>query len=491
MKLEDFPQEIQPYLLPKVGGNIVYQCIACGKEFPIDQLLYACPECSGILMLPDKDFDRLKAIPSARWRQLFDHRKMLNTTELQGIFLFHEFIAPVIPLDKIIYLGEGHTPMIHANRHLQEYARIEFYFKNEGQNPSASFKDRGLACAMSYINYLSQSKGLTNIITVCASTGDTSASAALYSSYLHGRVRSAVLLPHNKVTPQQFSQPLANGAKVFEISGVFDDCMKVIEYLAEHYNVALLNSKNAWRLRGQESFSFEIAQWFDYNLDRTVVIVPIGNAGNITAVMQGFIHFYDAGVINRLPKIIGVQTDHANPVYRYYLEPQIKKRAFKPLTVIPSVAQAAMIGNPVSMPRVVSVVEEYNEKSNKQNVYMVSVPEQEIIDHQILANRNGHTVCTQGGMTLAGLKRAVTEGLIHPHEMVILDATAHELKFSDFVRMYNEDGFPSEFKITPKNELKNTARFIGPENKPMGSHTQESQEALAHEIAKELGVETK
>ena len=129
------------------------------------------------------------------------------------------------------------------------------------------------------------------MLAICASTGDTSAAAALYAAYLNPRIKSAVLLPHKKVTPQQLSQPLGSGADVFEIPGVFDDCMKVVEALSEQYNVALLNSKNAWRILGQESYSYEIAQDFDYDMADKVVVVPIGNAGNITAVMSGFLKF--------------------------------------------------------------------------------------------------------------------------------------------------------------------------------------------------------
>ena len=120
------------------------------------------------------------------------------------------------------------------------------------------------------------------------------------------------------MTPQQLSQPLGSGAVVFEIPGVFDDCMKVVETLSEQYPVALLNSKNAWRILGQESYAYEIAQDFEYDMSKKVVIVPIGNAGNITAVLSGFMKFFEAGIIEALPKIIGVQSEHADPVYRYY-----------------------------------------------------------------------------------------------------------------------------------------------------------------------------
>jgi len=130
--------------------------------------------------------------------------------------------------------------------------------------------------------------------------------------------------------------------------------------------VALLNSKNSWRILGQESFSFEIAQDFDYEVKDKAVVLPIGNAGNITAVMSGFLKFYRAGIIKGLPRIVGVQSEHADPVYRYYLEEEEAKRSFVPVTVKPSVAQAAMIGNPVSMPRVIQIARAYNQAAGEK-----------------------------------------------------------------------------------------------------------------------------
>ena len=191
---------------------------------------------------------------------------------------------------------------------------------------------------------------------------------------------------------------------MLEIPGVFDDCMKVVEFLAENYPVALLNSKNSWRILGQESFSYEVAQDFDYEVADKVVVLPIGNAGNITAVISGFLKFHQAGVIESLPKIVGVQSEHADPVYRYYLEGNEEKRTFKPVTVRPSVAQAAMIGNPVSMPRVIELVKTYNRTAGEKRVFVVQVTEQEIMDAMMIANRNGNIACTQGGETLAGLR---------------------------------------------------------------------------------------
>lgn len=462
MKPEQFPQEIQPYLIPRPSGRLIYRCLKCASEFDIEKLLYTCPDCGHVLLIYDQDHERLKQISPELWRQIFDYRRMLTLPALKGIYRFHEFIGPIIPLEAIIYLGEGHTPVVEANAGLQQAVGVRFFYKNDGQNPSASFKDRGMASALSYINFLIASGKVSEVLAVCASTGDTSAAAALYAAYLRPSVKSAVLLPHKKVTPQQLSQPLGSGAKVYEIPGVFDDCMKVVEALSDQYEVALLNSKNAWRILGQESYSFEIAQEFEYQMADKVVMVPIGNAGNITAVMSGFIKFHEVGLIDDLPKIIGVQSAHADPVYQYYREPEPDRRRFVPQTVRASVAQAAMIGNPVSMPRVIQLVRQYDEIAGRQRVSFTQVTEQEIMDWQLRANRNGHIACTHGGECLAGLKRAVATGLVAPTETAIIDSTAHAIKFSGFQDLYFENSFPEEFEVRPDPALANRPAYIQP-----------------------------
>jgi threonine synthase len=285
---------------------------------------------------------------------------------------------------------------------------------------------------------------------------------------------------------------------VLEIPGVFDDCMKVVEALAENYHVALLNSKNSWRILGQESYSYEIAQAFDYEVGDKVIVLPIGNAGNITAVMSGFLKFYRAGVIKSLPKIIGVQSEHADPVYRYYLEGNPDKRVFKPVNVKASVAQAAMIGNPVSMPRVIEVANAYNNVAPEKKVFVVQVKEQEIMDSMIMANRNGNVVCTQGGESMAGMKRAVELGIVKKDETGILDSTAHMLKFLSFQDKYFNDTFEPEFNVKPVQELKNFPMLVKPSSldkfplpgKPLSEKDMDKfVDSMSAEIAGILGLE--
>lgn len=438
---------------PKYRGEMEYFCLDCGQRAGIDELLYTCPSCGGVLLLQDNNFDSLKKNSGKEWQAIFDARAAEKSNASRGIFRFYELMAPVLEEEDIVYLGEGNTPIIEASPKLQDSVGLAFAYKNDGQNPSASFKDRGMACAFSYLKALVRKHGWNEVLTICASTGDTSAAAALYASYVGGPIKSVVLLPQGKVTAQQLSQPLGAGATVIELPGVFDDCMKVVERLAQDYRVALLNSKNAWRILGQESFAFESAQWRDWNMQGLAVFVPVGNAGNITALMSGFLKLYDLGVIASLPRIFGVQSSHAHPVYLYY---EGGEKNYEPVTVRPSVAQAAMIGNPVSFPRVRYLADRYRAIQGPQSFQVVQVSEQAIMDSMLEANKNGHIACTQGGECLAGLKAALAQKLIGPGEFAILDSTAHMLKFADFQNKYFTDSFAPDYEVKSSAALSNS-----------------------------------
>jgi threonine synthase len=451
MKIDQLPDDLKDHLFPfHTDARMAYECIGCEAHYPLDRFLYTCPSCGGLLRISDLTFDALKDISGSQWKKIFDFRRMLNVNGLKGIFLFHELIFPIIPLDCVIQLGEGHTPLVRANAELSHWVGVDFSIKYDGLNPSASFKDRGMASAISFINYMINHKGIKELLGICASTGDTSAAAALYLSYLpHDRVRSVVLLPQGKVP------------------GVFDDCMRIVEQLAEEYEVCLLNSKNPIRIQGQKSYSYEIAQQLDFQTENLVVVVPIGNAGNVTAVMEGFLDLFRLGIIAELPQIIGVQSAHANPVVLWR-----ERGEYRPVEVRPSVAQAAMIGNPVSFPKVSRLVEEHFH----DRFACVQVTEQEIIEGMLIANRHGHVVCTQGGESVVGLKKGVEQGLVKAGQQVVVDSTAHQLKFVGFQQMYFEDSFPEGYEIRPREELR---------NRPI------AMEASAKAIAQRLGLKKK
>lgn len=475
---------------PSYRGKMEYFCLGCGKRFDVAELHYTCPECGGVFLLEDVHSDALKEKSGAEWQEIFDARAATRTTALRGIFRFYELMAPVLEAEDIIYLGEGNTSIVEASPALRQHIGIPFAYKNDGQNPSASFKDRGMACAFSFLRSLVRKYGWEDVLTVCASTGDTSAAAALYAAYVGAPLKSVVLLPQGKVTPQQLSQPLGSGATVLEVPGVFDDCMKVVEHLAEHYRVALLNSKNSWRILGQESYAFEVAQWYGWKLDGISIFVPIGNAGNITAVMSGFLKLYKLGIINALPRVFGVQSEHADPVYRYYSAAPAE-RHYEPVKVQPSVAQAAMIGNPVSFPRVRFFAEQFEAIGGAGSFQVVQVTEQAIMDAMIVANRHGHIACTQGGECLAGLLRAKELGLISENDHAVLDSTAHALKFSGFQTMYFSDSFPAEYGVMPDAALANKPELLISADEAKTLEPKAFTLAAANAMATRLGLQKK
>jgi threonine synthase len=498
MKLEDAPPDLRPHLIPQARPGLNYNCLACGRAEPPGRLHYTCPACGGLLLLEDGAGEVLEGFSGEFWRRLFDCRRLINLQSLRGVFSFHEFLAPLIPLEDVVYLGEGHTPVVAAPPHLAAAFGLEVFIKHDGLNPSASFKDRGMAVALSYLNHLRRTRGLGEVLAVCASTGDTSAAAALYAAALGPAVKSAVLLPRGKVTPAQLGQPLGAGARVFELPGVFDDCMKVVERLSERYEVALLNSKNPWRVLGQESYAFEAAQAFDYEMGGLALMLPVGNAGNLTALLSGLLKLRRYGLVEALPKVGAVQSAHADPVFRYYSRPG-PDRVYQPVTVRPSVAQAAMIGDPVSFPRVARLAEEYRRQAGEDRFFVVQVTESEIMDHMIRANRAGLTVCTQGGEGLAGLAAALRLGLVGPGERALVDSTAHALKFADFQAAYWAGGLERDYGIKTDPALVNqpSRPDLAGAPQPEPGRTQDPADraayvaAAAEAVARVLGLAAK
>ena len=164
---------------PAYRGQMEYVCLHCGQRYPGDSLLYTCPSCGGVFLLENTKFDELKQRSGAEWREIFDRRASTRSTALRGIFRYYELLAPLLDEEDIVYLGEGLTPIVEAAPALRDRVGVPFAYKNDGQNPSASFKDRGMACAFSYLKWLCRRHQWDEVLTVCASTGDTSAAAAL------------------------------------------------------------------------------------------------------------------------------------------------------------------------------------------------------------------------------------------------------------------------------------------------------------------------
>ncbi len=306
----DFPKDIKDALVPTYTGHVVYECIGCGAHHPIQKFLYTCPSCGSLLSLRDLAFDQLTRLGGDYWRKLFAWRALAREPRsLKGIFRFHELILPCVPPEDVIWLGEGHTPLVPVNDDLARIVGAPFLIKYDGLNPSASFKDRGMASAISYLNHALRHwhSGTSWGSAPRPATPRPRPPSTCRTCRRGGSRRWSCCRP-GKVTPQQLSQPLGSGARVIEVPGVFDDCMKLVEELSRDYDVFLLNSKNPVRINGQKSYAYEVAMENGWRTRDLAVVVPIGNAGNVTAIMEGFLDLLRLGVIDALPMVVGVQS---------------------------------------------------------------------------------------------------------------------------------------------------------------------------------------
>ena len=247
-----------------------------------------------------------------------------------GLIAHYRDRLPVKSTDKVITLNEGNTPLVRAERLAAVVAPgIELYLKCEGQNPTGSFKDRGMTVAVTR----ALAEGAEAII--CASTGNTSASAAAYAA--RAGLRAYVVVPHGKIALGKLSQAVMHGARVVQIEGNFDQALRLVRDVKERYptRLALVNSINPHRIEGQKTAAFEICDALgrapDYHL------LPVGNAGNITAYWRGYVEYQSAGAISALPRMMGFEAAGAAPIVhgRVIEEPR-------------TVATAIRIGNPAS-----------------------------------------------------------------------------------------------------------------------------------------------
>jgi len=242
-----------------------------------------------------------------------------------GIILRYKDLLPVIPGTLLFTLGEGDTPLLRSGKLEKELGVGELYFKLEGCNPTGSFKDRGMVVAVAK----AMEEGSSAL--VCASTGNTSASAAAYGSRMGLKV--IVLVPQGKIAQGKLAQAIAYGAQVVAIEGTFDDAFRVVQDLAKKHPVTLVNSLNPYRLEGQKTAAFEIVDQLGEAPD--YLFIPVGNAGNITAYWKGFVEYKRLGKAGKAPRMMGIQAEGAAPIVRGH-----------PIADPQTIASAIRIGNP-------------------------------------------------------------------------------------------------------------------------------------------------
>jgi threonine synthase len=406
-----------------VTGLSSFRCVACGASSPLAETRFACSSCGGLLDV----VSNLRAFgrTGAAWRDLFDRRRAASPSEAtrpfetSGVWRFREHVLPDLPEGGIVSKPEGATRLYAGGALGDELSLSRLFVKHEGENPTLSFKDRGMTVGVSW----ARASGFTTV--ACASTGDTSAALAAYAAAVPG-MRAVVLLPQGKITDEQLSQALAYGATTLGLDTDFDGCMRLVAELTAARPVFLLNSKNPIRIEGQKTIAWEAIQDLGWRVPDWIV-VPVGNAGNLSAIGKGLREWLDLGVIGKKPRLAGIQASAADPFFQSY-----RKGFTERVTRVAgeTAASAIRIGAPVS-----------HSKAEREIRFfegvVESVTEAELLDAFALANRHGLAVCPNSAVALAGAAKLRRASVIREADLVVVVATAHALKFSGTMSAYH------------------------------------------------------
>jgi len=321
-----------------------------------------------------------------------------------GVIARYREHLPVGPTTPEIDLQEGSTPLVPSRNIGKALGLKNLYFKYEGLNPTGSFKDRGMVVAVA------KALEAGSRVLMCASTGNTSASMAAYAA--RAGVRAIVVVPSGEIAMNKLSQALMYGAKVIALKGTFDTALETVRDLTSRYNVALMNSVNPNRLEGQKTAAFEIVDVLGDAPD--YLILPVGNAGNITAYWKGFREYHAAGRSTRLPRMVGAQAEGAAPIVNGHPVAQPK-----------TVASAIRIGNPASWEGATSARDE-------SGGMIAAVTDTEILSAQVqLASSEGLFAEPASAAPLALLFRLVREGKIAKDAITVVVLTGSGLKDPD------------------------------------------------------------
>ncbi|MDQ1247654.1 MAG: threonine synthase [Actinomycetota bacterium] len=318
----------------------------------------------------------------------------------RGVIEEYRSRLPVDDQMPVISLAEGGTPLVRAQR-VSETTGCEVWLKVEGANPTGSFKDRGMTMA------ISKAAGEGAKAVICASTGNTSASAAAYA--VRAGMVCAVLVPAGKIAMGKLAQALVHGAVLLQVDGNFDDCLVLARDLSEHYPVALVNSVNPARIEGQKTASFEIVDQLGDAPD--IHCLPVGNAGNITAYWKGYVEYAADGEATRRPRMWGFQAAGAAPIVR-------GAPVAKPQTI----ATAIRIGNPASW-------QQAEEARDTSGGLIDMVTDREILAaYHLLAGSEGVFVEPASAASVAGLLKTHEAGLLDPGQRIVCTVTGNGLK---------------------------------------------------------------
>ena len=407
--------------------TISLRCVECSTLYPGMEAgwkpRYRC-DCGGVL-----DVELAPPTGAKGLRQLFDERASVPPTwpvntgnilpDHSGVWRYRELILPV-PGQYIVSRPEGNTGLYPVgtencgagrigHRQIGSYAGLDHLFlKHEGENPTGSFKDRGMTVGVTMASLLGAQA------VACASTGNTSASLASYAA--QAGMRGIVFLPAGNVTVGKLAQSLAYGATTIQIDGDFDAAMQLVEQVCNELGIYLLNSLNPYRVEGQKSIGFELLQQLNWQAPDWLVL-PAGNLGNTSAIGKAFRQAYQLSLISHMPRFASIQAAGANPFYRSFQQGFTMREPVQAQTV----ATAIKIGDPVSFTRARRVIEE-------SNGLVEEVTDAEILAAKTIIDRSGLGCEPASAATLAGIRKLVERGVMKRDESVVGVLTGNLLK---------------------------------------------------------------
>ena len=388
------------------------QCVRCNATYPaLERPIYRC-DCGGTLDVVH-DLDALSEVST----DTFDQRLLSRApADRSGVWRFRELILPGVPVDALAAKPEGGTNLYDVPSLASWTGVRQLQLKHEGENPTGSFKDRGMTAGITVARLL----GMTRV--ACASTGNTSASMASYASQFG--LDGSVFVPAGNIAFGKLAQALAYGARTLQLAGDFDDAMRLVQQVCLSDGIYLLNSVNPFRIEGQKAIGFELLQDRGWRVPDWIVL-PGGNLGNNTALTKGLLELYALGLIDRLPRVAVIQAAGANPLYTAWTA----KADVVPIKAH-TVATAIKIGAPVSwrkslrgLATVDGVVEQ--------------VTDQEIIDAKARVDASGIGAEPASCATVAGLHKLVERGVIPRDAEVVGLLTGHVLKDPGLVVDYH------------------------------------------------------
>ncbi|MFH1126067.1 MAG: threonine synthase [Candidatus Altiarchaeota archaeon] len=425
-----------------VSDKVVLKCLECGREYkPVD--VYEC-DCGGLLDVNINMGWASKAVS----RQLFDKRLGSRDKIFRsGVWRYKELVNPLADDLCIISRPEGNTNLYEHKRTLEYAGTRELRLKHEGENPTGSFKDRGMSPGVS------EAVRLKMKVVACASTGNTSASMAAYASM--AGLKPVVFIPEGKIAYGKLAQALAYGAKVIQIKGNFDDAMNLVRDSSRKLGMYLLNSVNPWRIEGQKTIMFELMQQLSWKTPDWIA-VPAGNLGNTSAFGKALEELHKLELIDEIPRLASIQAEGANPLYQTW-----KKKSEKLLKVShpETIATAIKIGNPVSWKKALRALK-------ITNGVVEQVSDQEIMDAKAVIDSSGIGCEPASAASLAGVRKLVNSGVIDKKESVVCIITGNILKDPEATVKYHMDeldNIKAKYSNQPtliKPELEEVERVI-------------------------------